>query len=675
MNWSKQKIFLSLSGRRRFSALALLLAVGVEGLLLPVPNFAQALIAAFPGAQGAGAAAVGGRGGQAIEVTNLNDSGAGSLRACIEASGPRVCLFRVAGIINVQGDLRIGNPYLTIAGQTAPGGGIKLTGTGAIMWVNTHDVVIRYISYDGNSAQNGPSDGSVSFDAGSGNVYNVVFDHVSGFHVTNKQLIVLANDGGAVHNVTFQWSMTYQPDAAHPVGPMVDATTWPATGVTDIDYHHDFFGDTSHRLPLFNGASGRWVSNLIYNWNQFATLVQGGAKFDAIDNDYVSGPGLGQGQQGCNNHEIEGDLAQSGDDVSHSMPGPPLFWLSGNQGPNGTDWAMTAEVRSEGGCEVANPVENSWRRDGPLPAETFPITADAAATLDTVLLATVGNSQGLNCDGTWNPRRQTEDAAMILEYQNKSQGSLWSAPSGYQTAPVAGGIPCAEDPANHLPTAYEAKAGIGAGTSANAVAADGYTVLENYLNGASSGTVTPPPPPPPPPNTLAIGASVATNTSTNVRATADGTLIEAEPTGTAGTVLAGPSSVSGNPVIWWQVQFADGTTGWVGADELNVSSSTPPPPPPMQPSAPTGGAVAAEVVATATISWTASASSGVTSYNVYRGIVSGGPYTKLTGVNGLSYTDTTVQPAANYFYVITAVAPGDTKPESDFSSEIPIVVP
>jgi S1-C subfamily serine protease len=77
--------------------------------------------------------------------------------------------------------LRIGNPYLTIAGQTAPGGGIKLVGTGAIMWVNTHDVVIRYLSYDGNSPNSGPSVGSVSFDAGSGNVYNVIFDHVSGF--------------------------------------------------------------------------------------------------------------------------------------------------------------------------------------------------------------------------------------------------------------------------------------------------------------------------------------------------------------------------------------------------------------------------------------------------------------------------------------------------------------
>src|SRR5262249_45164901 len=161
-------------------------------------------------------------GGKVIEVTNLNDSGAGSLRAALEDSNPRTVVFRVGGVINVVGDLRISNPFLTVAGHTAPGGGIKLAGTGAILWVNTHDVVLRYLSYDGNSALNGPSNGSVSFDAGSGTVYNVVFDHVSGFHVTNKQLIVLANNAGRVRNVSFQWCMTYKPDANHPVGPMVD---------------------------------------------------------------------------------------------------------------------------------------------------------------------------------------------------------------------------------------------------------------------------------------------------------------------------------------------------------------------------------------------------------------------------------------------------------------------
>ena len=95
--------------------------------LLLITSMAIAGLPAFPGAEGGGAESIGGRNGRIIKVTNLNASGAGSFKAACEAEGPRIVVFRVAGIIDMAGaSIYITSPYITIAGQTAPGGGILL---------------------------------------------------------------------------------------------------------------------------------------------------------------------------------------------------------------------------------------------------------------------------------------------------------------------------------------------------------------------------------------------------------------------------------------------------------------------------------------------------------------------------------------------------------------------
>ena len=99
--------------------------IGVALLLLPLVSQAKEL-PAFPGAEGYGANTPGGRGGKVILVTNRNDSGPGSLRAACETKGPRIVVFRIAGVIDLETPVEITEPYITIAAQTAPGDGICL---------------------------------------------------------------------------------------------------------------------------------------------------------------------------------------------------------------------------------------------------------------------------------------------------------------------------------------------------------------------------------------------------------------------------------------------------------------------------------------------------------------------------------------------------------------------
>jgi hypothetical protein len=123
-------------------------ALSEVGCTSPPPDQAPAgPLSAFPGAEGAGAVSKGGRGGVLRMVTSLANSGPGTLRECVEASGARACVFRRGGSINVASTLTITNPNITIAGQTAPGGGIELRGTfaGNMIIVNGSDVIIRYI--------------------------------------------------------------------------------------------------------------------------------------------------------------------------------------------------------------------------------------------------------------------------------------------------------------------------------------------------------------------------------------------------------------------------------------------------------------------------------------------------------------------------------------------------
>ena len=133
----------------------------------------QASIPAFPGAEGGGKFSFGGRGGKVIVVTNLNDDGPGSLRWACEQGGARIVVFNVSGIIRIKTPLIIRAPYITIQGQTAPGDGVCVAGES--VWINTHDVIVRFMRFRRGETNVGRRDDAI----GGNPVGNIMIDHVS----------------------------------------------------------------------------------------------------------------------------------------------------------------------------------------------------------------------------------------------------------------------------------------------------------------------------------------------------------------------------------------------------------------------------------------------------------------------------------------------------------------
>jgi hypothetical protein len=421
----------------------------------------------------------------------LNDSGSGSLRAALSASGPRTIVFRVSGLITNKSRLNVGNPLCTIAGQTAPGGGIVIGGanaSGEALFISTHDVIARYLTYDGSNPNTptGPDTGTVGFEMASGAVKNVILDHCSARWWGNKGLIIYAN-GQAISNVTMQNSLMYECNAAHPVGPMTDASSL-AEDCLDLDFHHNMFVNIGHRLPLYNTAQGRWQSNIVFNWNYFGLLTQGKVAMDIIGNNYVIG-NLNPGNS--NPHPFGFSPVQSTDDTTQKNSGAPSIYLAGNisapyqTNPSGDQTVMCARLNGEGTAELGPPPSNYYRTS-PLPAPKYAITSTPVTSLDALLIPTVGNSQHLQADGTFASNRDSMDARIISQYQAKGPGNFFT---GQFTAPsIPSGTPYPSAQHDGMSDVYKQKMGLDTSDPNlhNKISPAGITWLETFLAGITS---------------------------------------------------------------------------------------------------------------------------------------------------------------------------------------------
>ncbi len=257
---------------------------------------------AFKGAEGAGRFAAGGRGGKVIRVTNLNDSGAGSLRAAIQADYPRIVKFDVAGTIRLQSPLVIRHPRITINGKGAPAGGIALADNGLI--VSADDVIIRYIRSRLGDVSRVESD-AIFIASGR----RIILDHVSASWSVDETLSVSArynDETSGIYDVTVQWSIISESlrKSTHAKGDHGYGSLIRGGRGSRFSFHHNIWAHHVARMPRPGNYSSidedpvgpviEFVGNVFYNWGGKAAGynadTNSAATYAFIDNCYFGGP-------------------------------------------------------------------------------------------------------------------------------------------------------------------------------------------------------------------------------------------------------------------------------------------------------------------------------------------------------------------------------------------------
>lgn len=251
----------------------------------------QAEIPAFPGAMGGGAYSFGGRGGKVIIVTSLADDGPGTLREACETGGARIVVFNVAGIIRLKTPLIVRAPYITIAGQTAPGDGICIAGES--FWVNTHDAVIRHMRFRRGETYVGRRDDAI----GGNPVGNIMIDHVSASWGLDENMSIyrhMYNDstGKAQEEKLPTVNITIQNSIFSEALDTWNHSFGSTLGGENCTFIRNLWADNAGRNPSigWNGIFN-FANNVIFNWVHRST--DGGdykAMYNIINNYYKPGP-------------------------------------------------------------------------------------------------------------------------------------------------------------------------------------------------------------------------------------------------------------------------------------------------------------------------------------------------------------------------------------------------
>jgi hypothetical protein len=395
---------------------------------------------AFPGAEGYGAHAKGGRGGRVLFVTNLHDSGLGSLRDAVESKGPRTVIFRVGGTIELKKKLDVREPYLTIAGQTAPGEGICVKGANDTLCLrNTHDIVVRYLRVrTGFTGEGDSHEGDCISCYG---VDNFILDHCSASWGTDETI----SSTETSDRYTVQWCIIaeglnfYGHSMASILGG--DRSTW----------HHNLFAHCGTRNPRFAGlCRPDFRNNVIYDWASAA------AYGDLRNVNYV------------------GNYVKPGPSTTQK---PPRF-IQGDSVP------LPGAVFMQDNLLDGHPAETKDNRLGTgFDPEIFASQPNPAPPVEAQPVQAAYDLV-LKRAGTIYPKRDATDERIVNDVKNGTGHVIKyeSEVGGYAT--YAGGEALVDSDNDGIPDAWEKSHGLNPNDASdgNQVAADGYTNLEHYLN-------------------------------------------------------------------------------------------------------------------------------------------------------------------------------------------------
>jgi hypothetical protein len=425
-----------------------------------------ARVPAFPGAEGFGAVSVGGRGGRVIEVTNLEDSGPGSFREAVDANEPRIIVFRVAGNIELQKAIRINRPFVTIAGQTAPGDGVCLKNYP--LDIRTHDVVIRFIRVRPGDVARKEMDG----------IWGTMSDRVILDHVSSSWSIdetISFTRGGPSLTVQYCISSESLYKSVHSKGNHGYGGIFAADYGT---YHHNLLAHHTSRNPRFaKSRTTDYRNNVTYNWGFNSAYGGDEGNFNLVNNYYKAGPAT---RAGVRNRMVAPDTRPNSD-----LTGK--WYASGNHVDGYPE--ITAD-NWKGGIQPRRLALEVYRSNELFPAP-YVKTESAKSAFETVLRTA----------GCVLPHRDSLDARIMEEVRTGTAKYGKSFDGGgngiIDSQQDVGGWPelkmgpvATDSDHDGMPDAWEVKYNLDpkdAADGARDADGDGYTNVEEYLNGTNPG--------------------------------------------------------------------------------------------------------------------------------------------------------------------------------------------